>query len=190
MTYPSFLAGDILTATDMNAVGLWKIFPSNVVNGTVSDGVVTIGANVATCRVEGVFSSNYNNYLVLMSGVKAQTGTNTLRLQLGTAGGNNFYGSTYYDSYLGTSGTIRFNNAAQIEIGYGEATLGEQWTRLEIAAPNLARSTAMSGQYYGNTYSGWFAGTRADSVQYTNFTINAAGNNMNGGTIRVYGYRN
>ena len=189
MSYPVFVSGDVLNASDMNAVGSWKITPSNAVNGTISDGAVTIGTNVATCRVEGVFSSTYDNYLVTISGMKTAAAAN-VSILLGTSGGNNFYGSFYFDAYTGlNTGTSRTNNGASLQIGHAEASLGESWIRLEIAAPNLARSTAFTGQHYGATFSGWMAGTRADTVQYTNFTISST-SNMTGGTIRVYGLRN
>ena len=55
MSFPSFSAGEVLTAADMNAVGLWKI-----AEGTLS-GTATNFANV--------FSSTYDNYVITLSAV-------------------------------------------------------------------------------------------------------------------------
>ncbi len=49
MTYPSFSAGDILTAADMNAVGLWLVKTQ------------TVGTAVASVTVTDAFSSTYDN---------------------------------------------------------------------------------------------------------------------------------
>jgi hypothetical protein len=177
MSFPSFATGEVLTAADMNAVGLWLVKTQ------------TIGTGVPSVVVTDAFSANYDNYLVTISGIKTAAAAN-ISILLGTSGGNNFYGSFYFDAYTGlNTGTSRANNGASLQIGHGEASLAESWMRVEIAAPNLPRSTSFTGQHYGTTFSGWMAGTRADSVQYTSFTISST-SNMTGGTIRVYGYRN
>jgi hypothetical protein len=177
MTYPTFAVGEILTAADMNKVGMWLIK------------TVTIGTGVSTVPVTSCFSSDYDNYKVVVSGTNTAASA-TLTLTLGAGTGAAYYGSLYADAYTGAStGTNRFNNATSLGIGFAEAFLREQFVTMEIGSPNLARSTSLTGNYYGGTYSGWFAGTRADTTQYTGFNINAT-SNMDGGIIRVYGYRN
>jgi len=52
MTYPSFTSGDILTAADMNAVGLWLVKTQ------------TVGTAVSSVQVTGAFSSTYDNPLI------------------------------------------------------------------------------------------------------------------------------
>ena len=177
MSFPSFSTGEVLTAADMNAVGWWLVK------------TVTIGTGTSTVPVTSCFSSDYDNYKVVMSGT-ITTVSSSLSLTLGAGTGSNYYGSLYFDAYTGAStGTNRTNNGTSLGIGFAETSLREQFVTIEIGSPNLARSTSLTGNYYGATWSGWFAGTRADTTQYTGFNINST-SNMNGGTIRVYGYRN
>jgi hypothetical protein len=177
MPVPDFSPGEVLTAAAMDSIGLWLVKSQ------------TVGTGVPSVVVTGAFSSDYDNYLVTISGIATAAPAN-ISILLGTSGGNNFYGSFYFDAYTGSNtGTSRANNGASLQIGHGEAFLSESWMRLEIAAPNLPRSTSFTGQHYGTSFSGWMAGTRADSVQYTSFTISST-SDMTGGTIRVYGYRN
>jgi hypothetical protein len=177
MSFPSFATGEVLTAADMNAVGLWLVK------------TVTVGSGTSVVPVTSCFSSDYDNYKILISGVNSTTAVQ-LKFTLGNNTGNNYYGSAYYDAYTGgVTGTNRSNNAGSLDIGFAEASLREQWSTIEIGSPNLARSTSLSGSYYGATYSGFFAGTRADTTQYTGFNLVSSAN-LNGGTIRVYGYRN
>ena len=177
MPVPDFSPGEIWTAAAADSIGLWLVK------------TVTIGTGVATVAVTDAFSANYDNYKIVVSGINTAA-VATLTLTLGTGTGSNYYGSLYYDAYSGgLTGTNRFNNAGFLGIGFSDTTLREQWSTLEIGAPFIARSTSLTGNYYGNTFSGWFSGTRADTTQYTRFNINATAN-MTGGTIRVYGYRN
>jgi hypothetical protein len=176
-TPPDFTTGQVLTAAQMSAVGMWLVK------------TVAVGSGTAVVPVTSCFSSDYDNYKVLVSGINVAA-TAQLKITLGNNTGSNYYGSAYYDAYSGAlTGTNRSNNASTLDIGFAETSLREQWSTIEIGAPNLARSTSFSGTYYGATYSGWFGGTRADTTQYTGFNI-VSTQNMNGGTIRVYGYRN
>jgi hypothetical protein len=176
-TPPTFSAGAVLTAAQMNQLGLFLIK------------TVTVGSGTSVVPVTDCFSSDYDNYKILISGVNS-TGPVQLKFTLGNNTGNNYYGSAYYDAYTGgVTGANRTNNGGSLDCGFAEGSLREQWSTIEIGSPNLARSTSLSGSYYGATYSGWFSGTRADTTQYTGFNL-VSSSNLNGGTIRVYGYRN
>ena len=56
MTYPVFASGDVLNASDMNAVGMWLVKTQ------------TIGTAVSSVQVTNAFSTNYRNYLILLDG--------------------------------------------------------------------------------------------------------------------------
>jgi|APGre2960657404_1045060.scaffolds.fasta_scaffold41877_2 hypothetical protein len=175
-TPPVFSSGAVLTAAQMNSVGMWLISKT------------TIGSAVATVTTGTVFSSDYDNYRVIIRGVKSSLGGNLLINFGATVTG--YYGTLYYDSYTGAStGAIRRNNGANLQCGTGENILAEQVTSMDIANPFLATSTSLSGTYYGNAFSGWFGGTQASTTSFTTLTIRADGGTLTGGTITVYGYR-
>lgn len=175
-TPPVFSSGAVLTAAQMNSVGMWLVSKT------------TIGNAVATVTTGTVFSTDYDNYRVIIRGVKTSAGTELLMNFGATVTG--YYGSMYYDNYTGVfTGTLRRNNGANMYVGFAETTLGEQVTSLDIANPFLASSTSINGGYYGNQYSGFFAGTQATSTSFTTLTVRPTAGTMTGGTITVYGYR-
>jgi hypothetical protein len=179
-----FTAGQILTSDDMNETG-------SAVNGLglFMIKTQTVGNAVATVTVSSAFSADYENYRVIIEGVKSSLGGNLLINFGATTTG--YYGSLYYDSYTGAStGALRRNNGANLQCGTAENTLAEQITSMDIGNPFAAASTSLSGTYYGNAFSGWFAGTQASTTSFTSLTIRADGGTLTGGVIRVYGYRN
>ncbi len=174
MTYPSFSSGDILTAADMNAVGLWLVKTQ------------TVGTAVSSVEVTGAFSSTYDHYLITDSG-----GTMSVDTALGLTFGSTATGYYYFLTYgsflsatvLGDNG----NNTTKIAHGGGGA---ERTAYIVVQCPNLAKPTQiMSKVRYGTVY-GTEVGYVADSNQYTSFKFTPAAGTMTGGTIRVYGYRN
>jgi len=175
-TPPVFTSGAVLTAAQMNSVGMWLVSKT------------TIGNAVATVTTGTVFSSDYDNYRVIIRGVKTSGNANLLINFGATVTG--YYGSLYYDAYGGaTTGAVRRNNGANLYCGIAETSLGEQITSMDIANPFLASSTSINGNYYGGTYSGWFGGTQANATSFTTLTIRPDAGTMTGGTITVYGYR-
>ena len=176
MTYPTFNSGQVLTSAEMNAVGMWLVSKT------------TIGTAVATVTTGTVFSSDFDNYRVIIRGVKSSTTSDLLINFGGTTTG--YYGSAFYDNYNGAvTGTNRRNNGANLYIGGVETALGEQVISMDIANPFIAMSTSINGGYYGNGYSGWFGGTQANSTSFTTLTVRPAAGTITGGTITVYGYR-
>jgi hypothetical protein len=176
-TPPVFSSGAVLTAAQMNKVGMWLISKS------------TIPASSVSYTTPTVFSSDFDNYRVIIRGVTSSAVSDLLINFGGTITG--YYGSAYYDNYSGAvTGTNRRNNGANLYIGGVETTLGEQVISMDIANPFLAMSTSINGGYYGNGYSGWFGGTQANATSFTTLTVRAAApTTITGGTITVYGYR-
>ena len=176
MGFPTFASGDVLTATDMNAVGLWLVKTQ------------TVGSAVASVTVTGAFSSSFDAYRIHIFGVNGSAGTD-MKFTLG-ATATGYYGSYYYDLFNGaTTGTARFNNAANTQVG-GVGTSAEQNAQFDIFNPNKTARTSWSGNWYGNGYSGWFSGVVDNATSYTAFTITPVAGTFTGGTIKVFGYRN
>lgn len=175
MGFPSFATGEVLTAADMNAVGLWLVKTQ------------TIGSAVSSQEVTGAFSSTYDNYLITISGGTASTNC-ALMLRLGAANTGYAY-SFLYTNYastplaVGTVGDAQFTYA-----GSGTSSSLSMYATLQN--PNLADHTFIQGSTAIGTLAGQMSGYKADTTQYTAFTILTSAGTMTGGTIRVYGYRN
>ena len=190
-TPPVFSAGAVLTADQMNAVGMWKITPSSATNGTISNGAVTIGNAVTSVTVNGVFSSDFDNYLVTINGGVASTNVG-MQIQLGTTT-TGYYAAGLGRSYSGTTNTFNQANVSSWD-AVGIASTDNIFMNVHIFNPNLAKRSLFRTDYiFGDTAGGGdvfqIGGYLNNATQYTSFKILIASGTMTGGTIRVYGYR-
>jgi len=176
MGYPVFASGDVLNASDMNAVGLWLVKTQ------------TIGSAVSSVTVTSAFSSSYDNYIITISG--GTTSVNgSVSLQL-----NNSTGSTYnvagnYGNY--GINVLTYNPAAATrwnDVIYG-GTVAYSGV-INLVSPFATRATTgfSEGSSTGVFYKFSLIDTSTNSS--TGFTFAPVSGTMTGGTIRVYGYRN
>jgi hypothetical protein len=185
MPVPVFISGEILTAANMNAVGLWLI-KSQTVTGTPSAVVIP-----------SAFSADFDSYRVVISNltmsanayttnvfVKMHDGTNPVsanynfgvpRVDLGSGAVSSLFGA------LQTTGCI---------IGTGT---GDKFsTAFDILNPFNPSHTVFSGltvSAASNGYSGAGSGMHQSSVGYPAFQVLVSTGTITGGNISVYGYR-
>lgn len=178
MTYPVFASGDVLNASDMNAVGLWLVKTQ------------TVGSGVSSVTVTSAFSSNYDAYRITFQGGTTSAGAN-IGFQLAgiTSSTYQMYG------YYGTWGVATIN-------GYSPA-VSTNWTDL---SPSSTTSYAwqmdlhnpfLSVAKFGRSW-GWSSTSGVHELSLrctstssaTGFTLTPLSGTMTGGTIRVYGYKN
>lgn len=175
MTYPTFTNGQVLPASDLNAIGLWLVKSQ------------TVGTGVSSVAVTNAFNSNFDAYkLILTGGVASTNVTLTLALGASTSG---YSMSLPYVTYGSGSpaGTSVSGGTSWALAGYG--TVNFCTMDLDILDPNLARYTRAQGNYVGELEAGAWAGLHKVTTAYTGFTIGVSGGTMTGGTINVYGYR-
>jgi len=176
-TPPDFTAGQVLTAAQMNAVGLWLIKTQ------------TIGNAVDTVTVSNAFSADFDNYKIMISGGVGST-TLALHMTLGATTTGYYYGGKLR-TYAGTDVNLSGSNAAFFYGGEGNAqTLS---LNVEVINPFLADQTLFSvttGIARTDGYGLLVGGYLDNSTSYTAFTLTASTGTVTGGTIRVYGYRN
>ena len=176
MPVPVFTTGEVLTAANMNKVGLWLVKTQ------------TVGSAVTSVAVTSAFTSDYENYLVTYSGGAASTNP-VFTFQLG-ASTTGYYNSMPYVSYAGTTAlAVYAANAANFNwAGYG----GPNYTGISMTVnePNLAKYTRVTAFYQAENEAGTMNGIHKVATAYTGFTIGVSAGNITGGTIRVYGYRN
>ena len=180
MAFPVFASGDVLNASDMNAVGLWLVKTQ------------TIGSAVTSVAVTSAFSSDYENYRITVSGGVAASGQG-LGLQFGSTT-TGYYDFLVYGLYTSTALTGLNTNNGSSFANVGTASTDSLHMVCDVVAPNLAKATVCTWNSArpvtnGLQYTG--GGFVNNTTQYTGFTLTVGGGaTMTGGTIRVYGYRN
>lgn len=176
---PDFVAGQVLTAAQMNLIGLWEVKTQ------------TIGTAVSSVQVTGAFSSDYENYLIMISGGAGSTAAG-LRLTLGSTVTNYYQGAVRYLNDA-TTATDAVNNGTSWSTGAMSTNTIDAY--IILYSPNLAKRTTFTSQHAlslaaNNGFVQFSGGMLNDATQYTSFTFTPSSGTMTGGTIRVYGYRN
>ena len=180
MTFPVFASGDILNASDMNAVGLWLVKTQ------------TIGTTVSSVTVSDAFSTNYDNYKIIVAGGAGST-TGRLNITFGaavTGYGWSSLGNTFAAGAVTTNGN-EYNTVTSIEVGGFSTNVIS--ADIEVQNPFIADNTIVYARYLESVAGGAIrhvGGSLANTTSYTAFTLTTSTGTLTGGTIRVYGYRN
>lgn len=185
-TPPVFSAGAVLTAAQMNKVGMWLI------NETSLSGVTT--------NISNVFSSDFDAYRITLTGLNnASTTTRQVSIRLRTTSDDtsaNYYSQIqfYYGAAIG--GIVSQNATTSAELfSMSQSTPAGGSMTFDITSPNLAQITNWYGQNwkYQSNVATFVAATTFGclntSTQYTGFSIIGATDALSG-KVRVYGYRN
>lgn len=190
-TPPVFSAGAVLTAAQMNAVGLWQVTPTSVAGTGVSlSGSTVTASSSTTANINGCFTSDFANYRIVISQFVA-SGTQAIYMRLRTTtdatGLDYSFGGTYR-LFVGGGGDTYANNAAEWRIATVSTTPSGGGS-YDILSPNLAKHT----QYLGNMLN-YDSGVVVSGVHklanaYTGITIFTGSATTFSATIRIYGYR-
>jgi len=194
MGYPTFNVGDVLTAADMNAVGLWRVTNCTASSAggtaaTASNGVITVGTGNTSVTVNNAFSTDYDNYrIIYTNGTSSNTGS--LNLSLG-ATTTNYFNSTTYTVFATGGVASTFNNGVTGAFVYAGATDPTNGTFLtvDVFSPFLTRHTGYGGSFIVTDVAGHTGGIQKSNTSFTSFTITPGAGTLTGGQIRVYGYR-
>ena len=188
MSYPSFSVGEVLTAADMNAVGLWKI-TSGTSSGTTA------------YNYDGVFTSSYRNYRIVLSNIEVSTAARAVRLQFRASGSTNANaGYDYAFNGLRANGvSANTNNAGGTftEIGvyidtYADTQLGQ--SVIDVINPQISTqrtSGLLIAQGYEGAYyyrSGGFV--QGEATAFDGFRILLSGSGNVAYNYAIYGYKN
>jgi hypothetical protein len=187
MSFPSFSTGEVLTAADMNAVGMWKIATAST----------TSSSNLI---VDNVFTTDYTNYRLVFSEITGSgvTGLNLLWRSGGsTINLSNYYGTRIGYSYAAaalSSATDNGGAAHQICAILSGNTTSPASLIVDVFAPQKnTRNTSITAQGVdartgGNgafSYSGFYNATTA----MDGFVLNAGAQTYTNVNVIIYGYR-
>lgn len=184
--------------------GITQVIPTSVTVGSGSGSVSANGGvtftGVSSVILNGCFTSNYDNYRVVMSVSGTHTGQNNLNMNLTSAGSN--ISATYYAAsrtFDTASATASFNTGAtsstSFPIGHvSDVVFALSQVSFDINSPFIAGRKGMSGSnggLIGNIYYSMsiFGGITQGSVSADGMRFVPSVSPMTG-TIRVYGYNN
>jgi len=178
-TPPDFTAGQVLTAAQMNGIGLWLVKSQ------------TVGTGVSSVNVTSAFTADFDNYRIHWNNgtLSAQT---SLEFKLGASTSTYNY-KMLYGSYANATvaGSGKENQAKFEWCGGGDSNFAVM--DVTVFQPFLTKYTGIctNGFYNPNVEMGIMSGVHKTATSYSDFTLTPSGGaTMTGGTIYVYGYRN
>jgi hypothetical protein len=187
--------GQVLTADSTAATGLaYKYAGLTLVQTTTFTAAATL--NVSSC-----FTSTFDNYRVVCSMKGASAGaTITMRMLTGTTTQetNAIYFGAYVETTSGspTNTAVGSNGTTSMDLGSVFATSAKYWGQtFDFINPNVFGGTQITFQGHFLNQAGGFvtrqgALTMNSNTQYTGFCFLASTGNLEGGTVKVYGYNN
>ena len=194
MGFPSFSVGEVLTAADMNAVGLWRVTSCTVssVGGTAataSNGVITIGSNNTSVTVSNAFSADYSSYYIMCRGGTGSA-PNNLTFQLSGITGSVYRQLGFFQTF-GTAAATDYSDGAGSTSWLLITTSTDGYAfnmTLHNPQATVRKFASIEGISTNNQYI--FPSLCNSTASATGFTLSIGAGNFSGGTIRVYGYRN
>jgi len=169
-TPPSFTSGEVLTAAQMNAVGMWLIKTQAVAAGGTS------------FTVTSVFSSDYRNYRVVFDNIGGTAG-NSAFFQI-----NGSTGSTYTSNgrYMSSGANA---DAQIVDTGFWLGIMGTAFSgSIDLYRPNLVAATTATCLTSSSTFTNIVAGYDSNAAASTGFTLRLAAGTLTAGSVSVYGY--
>jgi hypothetical protein len=181
MAITTFVAGDVLTAAQLNG-------SFTTAGGLQFIKAQTIGTAVSSVAVTSAFSTTYDNYKIIISGGVGSANA-SLYLQLGSTT-TGYYGGFAGATYAGASDSGGFANQANFQ-NCGRGSTNTLQMSVELQNVFLTKNTYANYAFILNDTAGrarMTGGFLNDSTSYTGFTIIAETGTLTGGTIAVYGY--
>ena len=179
-TPPDFSPGQVLTAADMDAVGLWLV-------------KVVDFSGAATATVDNAFTSDFENYRVLISNFTVTAGSPNWQIRMRAAGTNaagaNYFGGYNYTTYAGVTAGYGDNAATGFNLAFVSSTGVATSYDINFMRPNIAATTNIHFQGLAPDSQRAGSGVHSVATAYDGFQIIAASGNI-AGRIRVYGFRN
>jgi hypothetical protein len=179
MSFPSFATGEVLTAADMNAVGLWRTG-----GGTLSSSAT----NFAGC-----FSADYDAYRLVIVDL-ATNGTDPITIQLlsGTTPAATNYDYQRLFVQGATVGGGRSTAQTSMIIGYTATSVvqGFQYDIFNVFAAK--RTQFYGGESYNdgtNINIEMTSGQHTTATSYTGLRVLCGANTFTSGKVMIYGYR-
>jgi hypothetical protein len=186
--------GTVLTADSAEATGLKWATPSGGGSGMTWLSTTTF-SNVASQSFNGVFSSTYNSYLVVIDTIYAGTDTDDLQMQFTYAGPTTqttgYYGTSIAATYANSTVTNNnTNNQTTLLLSTDTGNSSGQTSGFFYVSGfgNASNGGAINGLLVNNNVSksANFSGANGTARVYTGFLLKSSSSNVYG-TVSIYG---
>jgi len=184
MAIKTFTTGEVLTASDTNT------YLAN--SGLV---YITSGAMSSSTPIDGIFTSTYDNYRIVIANLGATAGGllnwNYRTTSNTTESANNYYSAvrrydngTNYDfsqgpNTYGTPGVnVSTSNFGAVAIDFISPRLATRTTAIFTGIGQISQISSVQGSVLFN-----------DTTQFAGIIFSLSANTINNGTYTVYGYR-
>ena len=181
---PVFVAGQVLTAAQMNAVGLWQVKAKTSFTAATS------------VTVDNVFTSDYQDYLLLLR-YETSTAAQNVNYQnrVGGVTATTNYNFQRINAAVTTISTARSTAQSSLPIGLGTGPAYPSLAYAYICGPQLAGPTLLNVQvsHVDNSYAVpiyWLAAeNHSTAVAYDGFELSIPGGANMTGNYTVWGFR-
>jgi hypothetical protein len=179
-TPPDFTTGQVLTAAQMNAVGMWLVKSDTITSGNSKE--------ITAC-----FSADYDNYKIVLSNIRA-SGTVNVFMRMGTtATGVYYYAGLSRQYNAATTNGEQGAGATQWLLGAISTSTESAAAAIELQMPNMAQVTTFSSLGSDPRTAGAgarnYAGYINNTTAYTSFTLLLDGGaTFSTCNVKVYGY--
>jgi hypothetical protein len=194
-TPPDFTAGAILTAAQMNQIGMYRIIPTVSGTGvTVStDGIVTLTASPEPFIT--AFSADYAHYRIYVTLTAVTGGASGIFMRPSSGTSPNTTAANYRNvggetAYSGSSVGVVGNNGATAywNVGRFDGATNFGSIIIDVMNPFASVSTSFNSSFRDASFAGYQDGYLTVTTSYNAFNIRTNGTNTLTGTIQVYGF--
>jgi hypothetical protein len=148
----------------------------------------TIFSACTSLSLNGVFTSTYENYIVIFSDLIMSANNVMTFLRYRASGTDTTSGYSTVAGYQNAGGTLQGNPDVNDKHNCFQVDGTRSVARLEIQNPQTATATTQLNEFMTSNY-GYMKGRQTSTTQFDGFTIFNASLNFTG-TVRVYGYQN
>lgn len=181
MAIKTFTTGEVLTASDTNT------YLAN--SGLVYVKQQTVGSAVSSVTVSSAFSTDYDNYRIVISGVTGTVNNDTFLMSMTGSSGSTYKSTSFYLVYNSASyNGVAFATSTSFRIGWTNNSNDMNYA-LDLLGPFAARPTFFKCDGANSTIVFQNGGEDTSSSSCTGFTLIPSSGTISGGTIYVYGYR-
>ena len=146
----------------------------------------TVGSAASSVVVSNSFNSIYDHYKIIYSGGTGTTG-NAVRLYIHNLS-NGWYGNLMYSNF--SSGALAAGFSNEVFVNWAGGCSNQYWhVDIDVYSPFLAQSTVVRAPFVDGSNAGTTNGFNANHTSGTGFTLTPSGGTLNGGTVKLYGYR-
>jgi len=177
-TPPTFSAGAVLTAAQMNDIGLFLV-KTETFTGS------------GTHQLTECFNDDYDNYRLTFVCISAPVGGAIINTSLldGTTPNNTAGTYQYYEAGNAWAGTADVTAGTSASSWFAIRSAQYFMGTMEIQSPFKTIYTTFQSEGIDATQSWQSRGQQIQNNSYDGIQFNHAGGNMNGLTVNCYGYR-